>query len=1771
MRLRAAIRLESEMSMNHRRPTFLAGFISFLFILWTAAGFAQEPNTAQTLIKDVILGEGGTPVIEAGSGGALVSQGSWTKPGGSYRDPLTNLHPSDHDMRVVVPQGMNNAEALQFYNQTRARVAYRVRARFGANADKILESINIYPPEQLMAGVTAESEAIERFSQLGIGTPNLGGTPPEGLWTSGRFSFARAYERTSGRIFFNSGGKMQSGFADLVSDVAAGADDAVAFTLEGASQNAAAFAEKVAHAVEAGKPEDTIKNLQRTRTYLGKSYGLSQTEGSASYLDDLIAKARNDPFPLLNPSLRQEIMQATRRASLEARLLEQLPTASAADKELIMRWLQEIQSGGTTGQKIMHMFGKVPFDKIGLGLRTVFSFYQAYVIAGKVDEGDIEGALREAGVWVTFEAIGMGPGMMVMMANMLVEQAKSFGYDLVAQSQDCEDLLAGVFTVKGREVNVLDDKVRPLTVDDLVMMYQRPQDLDGAIEYRAHHAAARGLGEATGRSDKEVEKRLNERCKKEILIKWTQKRNELDRELATLYNVLANSPVAITVQPEPALFTADQAPYRLRAMLQLPLANIRQTEQKMEAVLTKLAGKSQYAVMIHYEWQLDGATLKEDADHSAIHFEVDKIGPHSLYGEVKLSIASGLNYGRSFPEMRKFMMTTVDVKLKDGQGGGGGGAGKPPETGKPGKAGPNQKGKILSNLRCNPPKPSSKGKAVLTVDVKNPPKNAQYFWEIGDKPSKDFLNVNPTPGPKLNWETSGYGVGKKVVTVMVRDPSQLDKYDEPALVDYLVGEFEVSDAYVKVLAPTEVYAGDRFNVTLDVPPEVAKEVKKYKWSVLSIGGGNLFAEANKFEAFGSETPESTTPGIVLQAKKVYSGTTASSLQICVSAMGSDSALDTIAQGMSGLIKVKNPDITLVQGGWTLAEGASGYTLTRTPVQRTMAAANGESGEIDVTASLNVSIGASETQQSFKGEPITSGKFKGAVEYRTAYISKWEGSAQGGMQYQQAVASIGGLVEASSTGYNREIHEAAIAEGKRAFEEMKAAIRGLKINSHEQATNVTSELAVVLEPEKKNLNYGDVVKVLARISGGSEPYRIAWSGNHAKGKDPAEVLFSASQPGEHRLSVMVTDASNQTASADVVLTLDTYKVEIALQGNAKVTLGDSRMFTATVKAGDTAFSRNFEYRWQPHPEVEFDPYAGPVNQTTAKFIKLGSVKVWISVLEDKDGKMTTVGESDQIELEVVEPGLQLVAEPLEPMIGQEVKARVETDAGIDDSTISYWWEIKGNVLNAGPLANEHEYSFVVKDTAPVTLIVHAKAKDGGADMGQKDITVKAKQYEVKIGEPRLMGPPPLVWDFKKGGLVEIPRSIGVYRDFFVKATVNPPAVDVSSLHYQWTVSPEGCIVMSPYSQETRCNAKQANSYTLKVTVRNADGGELGSATRDVGVIESADPAKVNNATTKLAQAKQLYEQDKLDEAINTVQSASTLNSKNPESAKLVSQWTTEMQVVMQQLAKAQTMAKANRFEDAFAALGKAKMLHPKYQPVIQAEILLNDMKAKQPTKTINTLKDAFINTPSSFASSLWGSDQGKQTLGTKPTTGPLTTTKPTAIEQVPSTAVKPTTATQQAKPPKTQQTVKPPQVSAVTQAKLPATQLPTKPPPVVQTQASAGPSSLAGSSWRGQITLRGEETVSAPLAITIAGNNQVSGSIAFESPDGSMTMNGSGSYNPAGGAINIQFVQKADFMTMFINLTGSAQSASAIGGSLVSRVEGGEGGSSSGSWSASRVK
>lgn len=384
------------------------------------------------------------------------------------------------------------------------------------------------------------------------------------------------------------------------------------------------------------------------------------------------------------------------------------------------------------------------------------------------------------------------------------------------------------------------------------------------------------------------------------------------------------------------------------------------------------------------------------------------------------------------------------------------------------------------------------------------------------------------------------------------------------------------------------------------------------------------------------------------------------------------------------------------------------------------------------------------------------------------------------------------------------------------------------------TNTMGAFGVSIAADKPTPKLGDTVTLSAQVTGGTAPYTYTWTGP-ATGTS-ATLPFTVSKPGRHDFIVIVVDAKGAKTSAAASVEAKAFTATISLTGGSlPVRIGQTLSFQGQVSSPDGAAPpKDLVYRWQPNPEVTFTPFEGTKNTTTGRFPKIGNVKVWVDVLQKSGTVLSTIAESNQLEIKVVAPEISLRSSPAAPYPGQEVRITESESPAVGDAFISFWWEYTGNAISPGALADPRVYAYKPKDTTLVTVTVHAKAKDGGDDLGQKSISVTAKPYEVKIGEPRLMGPPPRVWSEQAKGLVEVPRAIGTFQDFFVNAIVSPPPPD-PSLRYAWQSQPERCSIYSPGSQETRGNASQAGTFTISVTVRDSQGATLGSGARTVTIV------------------------------------------------------------------------------------------------------------------------------------------------------------------------------------------------------------------------------------------------------------------------------------------------------------------------------------------------
>jgi hypothetical protein len=329
----------------------------------------------------------------------------------------------------------------------------------------------------------------------------------------------------------------------------------------------------------------------------------------------------------------------------------------------------------------------------------------------------------------------------------------------------------------------------------------------------------------------------------------------------------------------------------------------------------------------------------------------------------------------------------------------------------------------------------------------------------------------------------------------------------------------------------------------------------------------------------------------------------------------------------------------------------------------------------------------------------------------------------------------------------------------------------------------------------------------------------------------------------------------------------------------VIVGSSVTFTA-VMSGDKPEGA-VKYHFEPHPEVTFTPYETNTGSTSAVFSKPDKVMVWVTAI-DATG---TIATSEQLEIEVQKPHLQLVFEPGKPLVGQEVKANLTVQPEVKDIDFS-WLPVPGNAKHFMTSKDNREITFYLRDEKAAEIQVNARVPFSGEDLGEAKATVAAKKYNVVVS-------PPKVW--KEGvGLVVVEKAIAV--DQIVEFSVAiEPSVLSGPVKYRWVAKSGPCRVSNPGSSVARVTANEAGSCELMVTVRDRNDVELANGTGSFTASVTQESfkqgtkkvqggeeakAKVQNAKDKAQalwnEAEQLKREQKYMDALQKYKAGNSLN-------------------------------------------------------------------------------------------------------------------------------------------------------------------------------------------------------------------------------------------------------------------------------------------------------
>lgn len=549
-------------------------------------GWAQRTNEElMVILKDVVARD---PDV------ALMGIGSWTGGNKKYKDPLAAEHAtksldsvSDHDMKLLVAEGMDDASALAKWRKTQDSIREAVKRKYGSIAPgtpgaRVLGTINVYPPEQLVAHAQDASQAARIFRDELKGFPNLAVDPnttmslaeiekkaADGIWGSGKAAYVQSYERATGKLIYSRNGRVWVNSAELYHF----GQGAMNFTPEGSISNAFQWLDKGRDALDAGDPGKVGKHLERALGDIKKARNLLRLGNSAVTGElDLLVRSLQTMKPEEAKALLQSgrVQRALANAHSEGRLIEGYLRMGGKERQLFKHVLTDPHPRWTQLRTTLNELQlKLPVEQMaraGTVLIKAISAYASYrAVAGvgaKAGEEGMLAAAKQAGIEVAMIA-NLPLGVLATAVDAILEEAKSFGYGMVSMTQDCDNLLAGISQVKGSE-GFLKASV---TARELAERYAKAASVRDRVFYFADQATQRDYGAERGETVRKADEgrrdALVSRCSVPILQLWLAERvamqDSLETALLGLDTFLTTQPFLVGFSPDPVRLPGARA------------------------------------------------------------------------------------------------------------------------------------------------------------------------------------------------------------------------------------------------------------------------------------------------------------------------------------------------------------------------------------------------------------------------------------------------------------------------------------------------------------------------------------------------------------------------------------------------------------------------------------------------------------------------------------------------------------------------------------------------------------------------------------------------------------------------------------------------------------------------------------------------------------------------------------------------------------------------------------------------------------------------------------------------------------------------------------------------------------------------------------------------------------------------------------------------------------------------------------------------------------
>ena len=577
-------------------------------------------------------------ILKTNSGASIKVIGSWVGSNKKYKDPLKySSNFSDHDMTLVLPPEMDKKKALIEWKKARMYIKNEVRYKLrnkkiaAGEIERVIGSISIYPPSQLIGHPETVKEAKKIFNTIDNGkklVPSLGNQAEvEGIFGKGSKAFRQAYEAKTGRVIYKTGNKVHVGFTDL-NHMMEGYEK---FTIEGSANLSEQFAQKVEEAIKEGNTKDAGKNLGRLRTYYRKTRELTRVKLGGAVEKELEQILRS--FDQQNPQSysgwlknnRSRIKDVLTKIKAETGLCKIVESANPKEIKLIRQILERRSSSwkklfNAATNKWQTIAQDIPWGKIVHGLNVMIWVSTTTDALHIYQEKGLSVATNFLLKNVMLTSINLPASLTYSITEVMAETAlthvESIGYSMVTKYQECDQLIAGIFMVEGRE------KVgEGMEIRELAQKYAQEKDVLRFIEGQAEKAAHRGFKSTSVEAERieKIKKLLMTKCSAKIVREW---KNERERMFALLLQAGNHLNKIIYSNPIASLQCKERVDYKNRHFaecLPLPAAGRRVILDALKQVseaIKALDGPNHRGVLglkEVYLWKIDGKIFKETA------------------------------------------------------------------------------------------------------------------------------------------------------------------------------------------------------------------------------------------------------------------------------------------------------------------------------------------------------------------------------------------------------------------------------------------------------------------------------------------------------------------------------------------------------------------------------------------------------------------------------------------------------------------------------------------------------------------------------------------------------------------------------------------------------------------------------------------------------------------------------------------------------------------------------------------------------------------------------------------------------------------------------------------------------------------------------------------------------------------------------------------------------------------------------------------------------